>query len=169
MANNYLEQLIAEWYEYRGYYIRRNVKVGKLERGGYRGELDLVGFNPSKNHLIHVEPSVDAESWAKREKRYLRKFEAGRKYIHTLFEGFNLPEEIEQIALFATGSTLNYKTVGGGRVVLMVELFHEILADLKHKSILKESIPESQPLLRTLQIVAHYRKNLYSALYEGEI
>jgi hypothetical protein len=60
MANNYLEQLIAEWYEYRGYYIRRNVKVGKLERGGYSDELDLVGFNPSRSHLIHVEPAMCA-------------------------------------------------------------------------------------------------------------
>ena len=29
MANNFLEQLVTEWYEYRGYFVRRNVPVGK--------------------------------------------------------------------------------------------------------------------------------------------
>ena len=28
MAHNFLEQLVAEWYEYQGYFVRRNVMVG---------------------------------------------------------------------------------------------------------------------------------------------
>ena len=28
MAHNHLEQMIAEWYEYQGYFVRRNVFVG---------------------------------------------------------------------------------------------------------------------------------------------
>lgn len=31
---NYLESLVAEWLEYRGYFVRRNVKVGKRQKGG---------------------------------------------------------------------------------------------------------------------------------------
>jgi hypothetical protein len=30
MPRNHLEDLVAEWYEFRGYFVRRNVQVGKL-------------------------------------------------------------------------------------------------------------------------------------------
>ena len=61
---NFLEQLIAEWYEYQGYYVKRNIRVGKLPKGGYEEELDIVAFHPEKNSLVHIEPSMDADSWA---------------------------------------------------------------------------------------------------------
>ena len=61
MASNYLEQLVAEWYEYQGYFIRRNVLVGKREQGGYECELDVVAFHPETKQLVHIEPSTDAE------------------------------------------------------------------------------------------------------------
>ena len=98
MAANYLEQLVAEWYEYQGYFVRRNVLVGKLAAGGHEGELDIVAFNPAKSHLVHIEPSMDAESWEKREDRYRQKFETGKKYIPELFAGFELPAEIKALA-----------------------------------------------------------------------
>ena len=158
MANNYLEQLVAEWYEYQGYFIRRTVNVGKLKRGGYEAELDVVGFHPSTNHLVHLEPSVDTISWAEREKRFGKKFDAGRRHIPSLFVGFTLPEEIEQIAVFAYASKKNHVSVGGGRIVVMTDLLKEIFTDLKKRSILTNSIPEQLPILRTLQIVAHYGK-----------
>jgi hypothetical protein len=73
MANNFLEQLIAEWYELQGYFIRKNVLVGKRDRGGYECELDVVAFHPSKRHLVHIEASMDASSWAERERRFDKK------------------------------------------------------------------------------------------------
>ena len=63
---NHLEQLIAEWFEFRGYFVRRNVKVGKLPHGGHEGELDIVAYHPIDNHLIQIEPSSDAHTWVKR-------------------------------------------------------------------------------------------------------
>jgi hypothetical protein len=32
MPSNHLEQLVAEWYEYQGYFVRRNIFVGKLPK-----------------------------------------------------------------------------------------------------------------------------------------
>ena len=69
MASNYLEQLLAEWYEFRAYFVRRNVLVGKRARGGYDCELDIVAFNPVTKHLVHLEPSMDTYSWDRREER----------------------------------------------------------------------------------------------------
>lgn len=59
---NFLEQLVAEWYEFRGYFVRRNVRVGPLVKGGHESELDVVAFHPEKKRLVHVEPSMDAHS-----------------------------------------------------------------------------------------------------------
>lgn len=55
MASNHLEQLAAEWYEYRGYFVRRNVRVGPRAQGGHEGELDIVAFDPRKVALVHIE------------------------------------------------------------------------------------------------------------------
>jgi len=79
---NHLEQIVAEWLEYQGYFVRRNIQVGKRERGGYECELDIVGFHPTEKKLVQYEPPTDASSWYIREKSYKRKFAAGKK-IHS--------------------------------------------------------------------------------------
>jgi hypothetical protein len=40
LASNHLEDLVAEWYQLRGFFVRRNVQVGKRSRGGNECELD---------------------------------------------------------------------------------------------------------------------------------
>ena len=78
--------------------------MGPRPTGGHEGELDVVAFHPGERHLIHIEPSMDANSWEKREERFSKKFEIGRRYLPTLFAGFELPSAIEQIALIGFGS-----------------------------------------------------------------
>lgn len=87
MGLNYLEQLVAEWYEFQGYFLRRNINVGKRDRGGYECELDVVAFHPQKRHLVQIEPSMDADSWPKRELRYAKKFEAGENTFQSYSAG----------------------------------------------------------------------------------
>ena len=158
MSINHLEQLVAEWYEYQGYFVRRNVWVGPRPKGGYECELDVVAFHPQSRNLIHLEPSMDADSWATREKRYRKKFDAGRKYIPSLFEGFRLPNEIEQIAILVFASKQNHETLGGGKLVLASEFLEEIFRDLKSKSLSSSAISEQLTILRSFQFVSEYRK-----------
>ncbi len=157
MAENHLEQLVGEFYEYRGYFVRKNVLVGKREKGGYECELDVVAFHPGKRQLVHLEPSLDADSWKVREERFLKKFTAGRKYIPSLFDGFDLPDSLDQIAVFLFGGR-NHHTIGGGRIILIDELMEEILLEIKDKPLVSQAIPEHFPLLRTLQYAVEYRK-----------
>ncbi len=157
MASNYLEQLVAEWYEYQGYFIRRNVFVGKLPKGGYECELDIVGFHPEKHHLVHIEPTNDAGSWRDRERRYKKKFNAGRRHIPALFKGLKIPEEIDQICLLGYGSNVNHPSLAGGRVVTVAEFLGEVVTELSKKSIHKNAVPESYPILRTLQYITQNR------------
>ena len=42
---NHLEQLVAEWLQYRGYFVRVSVPVGARPNGGFEGELDVVGLH----------------------------------------------------------------------------------------------------------------------------
>jgi hypothetical protein len=164
MANNFLEQLVAEWYEYQGYFVRRNVPVGRGARGGHESELDVVAFNPTLRHLVHIEPSLDAESWEKRERLFKKKFEAGRKYIPDLFDGFDLPPDIEQIALLVFASKSNHPTLGGGKVLLISDLMRQIMEGLGDKRSIANLVPEHHNILRTLQFVIEYRKKVFDTL-----
>ena len=163
MASNYLEQLVAEWYEYQGYFLRRNIMVGKLPKGGYECELDIVAFHPETKHLVHIEPTHDAHSWAKREARFEKKFLAGRKYIPGIFSGLEIPTEIEQICLLGFGSNVNHPTLAGGKVITVSEFLTEIIESIGKTSIHSSAMSENHPLLRTLQFITQNRK-LFSGL-----
>ncbi len=155
---NHLEQLIGEWYEYRGYFVRKNIKVGKLKRGGWEGELDVVVFNPEKEHILHIEASIDANPWKRREKSFRRKFAAGQKYIPELFPWVDSRTIIEQKAII-WASDKNRKTVGGAEIVPIWKFVQNISAEImglgKPQS---NMISEAFPLLRTIQFVANWTK-----------
>jgi hypothetical protein len=162
MSENYLEQLVAEWYEYRGYFVKRNVLVGKRKQGGYECELDVVAFNPKTRHLVHIEPSMDSNSWNVREQRYKKKFDAGKKYVPGLFSGLGEHEYFEQIALLVYASKQNHKELGGGKIMIINELLSNIFSEIKDNKIENNAITEHLTILRTLQFVAQYRNELFT-------
>jgi hypothetical protein len=164
MATNFLEQLISEWYEYNGYFVRRNVLVGPRKKGGYEGELDIGAFNPTKKHLVHIEPSMDSNSWEVREIRYRKKFDAGRRYISELFKGLEIPSDIEQVAILVFASKANHECLGGGKLMLIDELLENIFREFKDKHLASKAIPEHLTILRSFQFVAEYKRAVYRAL-----
>ncbi|MGA2904260.1 MAG: hypothetical protein ABSD98_10540 [Candidatus Korobacteraceae bacterium] len=160
MSVNFLEELVAEWYEYKGYFIRRNARVGPLPRGGYECELDVVAFDPKTKQLVHIETSSDANSWKTREGRFTKKFEAGRKYIPGIFSGL-LPDspssQIDQIALIAyMGKTP--RSLAGAKAISGSAFLKEIVDVLSSS---EKEVPEQFFLLRTVHWVAYYRKELF--------
>lgn len=150
---NHLEQLVSEWLQYRGYFVRVSVQVGPRDRGGFEGELDVVALNPVTQHLLHVECSLDALSAEKREERFAGKFERGRRFIKDAFRGIPLPETIEQVLVlqFASGRT---REIGGARLVTVREFVHEMYEGLKGTSPASKAVPSNLPLLRTIQLAA---------------
>ena len=147
---NFLEQLVAEWYEFSGFFVRRNVHVGRRPRGGWECELDVVAFNPKAKRLLHIEPSMDTLHWDKREKRFRKKFNAGQKYIPELFEAFKPLPKIEPVALFVFGSDKRHREIGGGRVLMIRDFLNEIRNGIKDRSVAKSAIHEQYVILRTL-------------------
>jgi len=150
---NFLEQLVAEWYEYRGFFVRRNIHVGKRTAGGHEGELDVVAFHPVKKRLVQIETSMDAGSWADREKAFKRKFDTCKKYIPTLFTGLEPLPEIEHVAVFGMLTEKTRDKIGGGTVLTVCDLLREIRDEIPH-GYTARTVPEQFVILRTLQFAA---------------
>jgi len=153
---NFLEQLVSEWYSYRGYYVRTNVKVGRRGAGGYEGELDVVAFHPETKEIVHVEASMDALSWDKRRKKFARRFELGRRYIPALFSFTK--RRPTQVAVFGFPRTTRDRQLLGEdvQVYLMPQLIGEIAEELSQTTVESGVIPETFPLLRAMQFALDY-------------
>ena len=158
---NFLEQLTFEWYEYKGYFVRRNTLVGQRKSGGFECELDIVTFHPTTGHIIHIEPSMDAHAWIERERRYKKKFEAGRKYIPYMIPGFKQGTIIEQVALFGLLKRRVREDLAGGKVWVVAELLQDIVNELRLRKVAREAVPEQFPLLRTIQFMCEHSTILF--------
>lgn len=162
MIMPHLEDLIFEYYEWQGYFIKRNVKVGKLLHGGWEMELDLIAYNPSSKHLIHLEPSLDANPWEIRNKRFTKKFMAAQKYLFSeVFTWLEPNTPLEQVAILPSHPK-GKDELAGGKIYSVDELMAEIRRNVCAKGIMaKHAIPEIYPLLRTIQLAnAGYYKAL---------
>ncbi|MEW6617628.1 MAG: hypothetical protein AB1333_04410 [Patescibacteria group bacterium] len=169
---NFLEQLAAEWYEYSGYFVRTNIKFGPRARGGYFGEIDVVGYKSETREFIHVETSTDSDSWKKREVKFKRKFSTARRHYMEVFRFKDVDIRPIQIAIVGfnlkpSDKTKSWKSsppTGSlyGKIKIEVihipKFLHDIYEKLKDKDPQKDAIPESYPLLRAIQYSAFYNK-----------
>ncbi len=148
---NHLEKLIRQYYEWQGYIVRGNVKVGRRSRGGWAGELDIVAYHPQTGRLVHLEPSLDAHTWEKREKRFKKKFQTGRRHIcRDVFPWLDKKTPIEQIAVLNRSGS---GKLAGGRVVSIDKCMQEVKNEItKQGKVVGNAIPEEYDLLRTIQL-----------------
>jgi len=164
---NHLEQLVYEFLDWKGYCVWRNIRVGKREKGGYEGELDIVAFHPSSREVLHIELSLDSNRWDKRKEKFSKKFALGKKYICEVFlKNLGLDEKsvsVQQIAYVPNKGYVKDKESLeeeiGAKIRILSELLREIVDELKKKDLRKDAIPENYPLLRTIQFVTHYVLN----------
>lgn len=148
---NHLEKLTRQYYDWKGYLVKGNVKVGRLPHGGWAGELDIVAYHPETKHLIHVEPSIDAHSWKKREQRFKKKFQVGRKYIYKdVFPWLTPSTPIDKIAILITSTR---EKLCGATVYSIDDFMKMVKDDVSEQGIMgKNAIPEEYDLLRTIQM-----------------
>jgi hypothetical protein len=148
---NHLETLVRQFYAWQGYIVRGNVKVGPLPHGGWKGELDVVAYHPQKGDLIHLETSLDALSWSKREVRLRRKFKLGRRHIcQDVFPWLKPGRPIQQVAVLVSAAR---KKLGRAQVISVDQYVARIKDAIKrHGPMRRSAIPEEFDLLRTLQL-----------------
>lgn len=158
---SHLEDLISEYYEWQGYLVRRNIKVGRLKHGGWAGELDVVAYHPETQALVHLEPSIDAHSWTKREERFKKKFDAGRSHIFkAVFPWLDRKTPLRQVAVLISHPP-GRDRIGGGEIVSVDELVGEIRSVVASQGVMgRSAVPERFPNLRTIQLVerGYYRQ-----------
>ena len=154
---NFLEQLLAEWYEYEGYFVRSNVKARKRAKGGWDVELDVLAYDPSNGILLHVETSGDADSWVERKRRFLTKKFILKREEYEAILGCKV-DKIAKIAVVgyarSTKADLNW-----GRditVLLIPDLMTQIAGKLRSRDPMQEAVPEGFPILRAVQTVLAY-------------
>lgn len=150
----HLEVLVAEYLDWKGMLVKRNVKVGhRGSKGGWDGELDVVGYDPNEKYIVHYELSLDANSWAEREAKYIKKMESGKKYILTeLFSWLPPDTRLEQFAVFPIiGSRTS---LAGANLVAVDDLVQRIASEVRnHGLAARKAVPELYPLLRIVQLV----------------
>lgn len=156
----HLEELLVEYYDWKGYIVKYNAKVGRRKQGGWEMELDVVAYEPHQNKILHLEPSLDADTWQRRELRFAKKFGAGRKYVlPELFPWLPADTPIEQRAILISAAP-SRRLLAGVRVITVDEQMREIRQAVCARGIAaKSAIPEHFPLLRTIQLVncGYYR------------
>lgn len=150
---SHLENLLYEYLDWQGYLVKRNIKVGRRAKGGWEMELDLVGHHPLTGDLIHLEPSLDAYSWSKRESRYAKKFGACRNYIFTdIFAWLTPSTPLRQFAIFPDHPKDRH-LLAGGELLSVDEVMFEIRESVQREGrMINKAIPEQFPLLRTVQL-----------------
>jgi hypothetical protein len=150
---SHLEDLIAEYYDWSGYLVKRNLKVGRLKHGGWEMELDVIAFHPKTKHLVHIEPSIDANSWSTRESRFKKKFESGEKYMFdTVFPWLSPKTKVERIAVLVSHPK-GRDELCGAKILSIDELMAQIAEKVRGCGIMgKNAVPELYPLLRTIQL-----------------
>jgi hypothetical protein len=168
VSSNYLEQLAAEWYEYRGFFVRRQLMVGQKPSGGYEGELTILAVHLERGDVVHVEPSMDAHSWEKREKRYRARFDLGRQFIPDLVGGKDKARSLRQVALIGLGSSTNHPSLGGGEVLSLGDFLVQILGAFRGGELAGQPVPQQYPILRTLQFVADNHRAAIPALMDQD-
>lgn len=149
---NFLEQLVAEWYAYRGFFVRTNIKFGKRAKGGYKGEMDVVAFHPQGRTLVHIEASSDAYSWPKRKEMFRKKFQIEEQLYASEF-GFEFEKVVKVAVVSFTQPREPVEPVelGCDKLFLVRDLMRWITSRLRSTHPMKAAVPEVYPLLRAIQ------------------
>lgn len=150
---NHLEQLVAEWYEFNGYFVRRNIHTNKLLHGGYGNEIDVIAFKAKSKELVHIEVSGDADAWSTRRERFRKKFSLSR-------------DEYEKIIDAEFGNLKKVAIVGWSRTSLtpanwtedfevqsIPSFLDQIAQKIKPMDFMQSGVPENFPVLRTIQLM----------------
>lgn len=159
---NFLEQLVAEWYQYHERcFVRTNVKYGmggKRRLGGIVGEVDVAAYNPRENKFIHIETSTDALTQKDRKRRFQRKFQDAELYYGEIFNVDHIPKNIQKEVI--VGLSVPREPIDLGeeidRVRCISDFIREVVDVLSKVNPAHGAIPETYSLLRAIQFSTFY-------------
>jgi len=157
---NFLEELASEYYDHQGYFVKNNERVEIGKRGGYKTEMDVIAYHPTKKELIHLEATSEATHWEDKKRkdgkvdsgtksRIKKKFNIAKRNYKKLFD-FDF-EHLKEIAIAGYGKGSN-KSLGDIELKTIPQFKGEVLEYVrKFNNSSVRVIPEKYPLLRTIQ------------------
>lgn len=153
---NHLEELVAEWYEYTGYFVLRNIRVKKRAQGGYEGEIDVLAYKPKSQELTHIEVWGSASSWQDIEKSVHKKFSLTIEDYESVIDA--TVQNLKKIGIvgWPRSTRTDLKWAEGVEILLIPEFLNSIASVVKQKDWMSNGIPEKYPLLRTIQLLLYY-------------
>jgi hypothetical protein len=117
--------------------------------------MDVVAYDPIDKILIHVETSMDANSWEQRKQRFRKKFATAEKHYKSVF-GFDF-KKVKKICVVGFAKPQSAVDLGDDiQLIVIPELMRQITETIKEKHPLKEAVPEGYPLLRTIQFTMNW-------------
>lgn len=155
---NFLEELVAEWYDYRGFFVKTNIHTKKLSTGGYEGEIDVIAYDSNKKELFHIETSSDAKSWNDRKEIFQKKFNLkSEDYKKLLDLEINSIQKIVLVSYNQPNTDIDFED--GIQLKTIPTLMLEIINDLKSLDPMKKIVNEKYPILRAIQLSSWYFNN----------
>jgi hypothetical protein len=149
---NFLEQVAAEYYATKGYFVRTNVKANRRKKGGWDNELDVLAYHPQTGELVHLETTWDANNWTERQKRFLSK-----KFVFTEAEYRDIlgarPATIRKRAVVGTSRRPPPDLRWGDsiEVITVPQFIAEVCEEVRSRSPMRDIVPETYPCLRAMQ------------------
>jgi len=140
---NVFEQLVSEWYEYQGYFVRRNNTIG-------HAELDALAYLPDKRLVVHIETGKDAETGPSVDAKILRKMRfLPAEYARAL----NCQvDDVKKIAIYGWQRTkAKPRQLGDVTVITLADFVRDINDTLKRLNTRVETITQNYPLLSAMQ------------------
>lgn len=154
---NFLEQFAAEWYQYKGYLVRTNIKFGKRSRGGYKGEMDIIAFKPEENEFIHIETSTDSSSWGNRKKIFTKKFSNAREHYREAFSFKTEGIRPKKVVIAGLSRTNQENPLGSDTEFISIpDFIQKIVTEMSGKNPRNDAMPESYPLMRAIQYAVNF-------------
>lgn len=151
---SHLVDLVAEYYSWQGYFVKKRVCVGRTVASFHALTLDVIAFAPDKNRAIHVEASIDSSTWADREEKFQQKIQGAKTYFaETPYKWLHPDIELEHVAIFVNRPKRMPKLLNA-TLYSIDEFMAEIRRDVLNAGyVSRGAIPSVYPMMRTIQLV----------------
>ncbi len=168
MYQNFLEELIYEYLDFKGCFVKRNIKLRKRKKGGFDREIDILALDTRNCIVYHIETSFATnKSWDQTIEDFKRKkFDIKKKeYAQLVGLKTNKIQIIKVAILLNVPKQKEERNRFKKETKSILYSVEEIIKEIKEyitscfENPLKEAIPEKYPLLRTIQFIHHFTES----------
>lgn len=151
----FLLQLACEYYQFMGFFIRRNLKFGEFKLSENSGEIELLAYNYKENILFHFETAQEVGTWDNKIAKLTKKFNEAELYYSDYVNTTDI--QIQRVSVIGTGegsieNIKQFEKKTRSKLLNIKEFLKHIKVEVMKHDPYKELMPEGYPLLRAIQL-----------------